>query len=85
MQIVMYRFVPGRRANHKIFAFGAGKSLRLDLGKPAEVDDELGYKILAECSAFVKRVEPPKAAAKAPEAKPAEKKKVVKKTKVVKG
>jgi hypothetical protein len=58
MFLEMFRFAPQRRQPFKIFAFGGGKSLRLDLSQPKEVEDELGYKILAEYSHFIRKVEP---------------------------
>ena len=54
MYIEMFRFAPQRRQPYKIFAFGGGKSLRLDLGKPQKVEDKLAYKILAECSEYIR-------------------------------
>ena len=56
MLIEMFRFQPNRRQPYRIFIFGAGESLRLDLMKPVEVEDKLGYQILAEHSSFVREV-----------------------------
>jgi hypothetical protein len=64
MQIEMFRLMPHRRQPYRIFAFGAGRSLRLDLGVPQEVPDELGYKILSENSTYIRKVEAPKKAKK---------------------
>ena len=60
MYLEMFRFAPQRRQPYKIFAFGGGKSLRLDLRQPKEVDDETGYKVLADCSSYIRQVDPPK-------------------------
>jgi hypothetical protein len=60
MFIEMFRFPKNRRQPYKIFAFGAGRSLRIDLGQPIEVPDQLGYEILAEHSYYVRQVDPPK-------------------------
>jgi hypothetical protein len=57
MLIEMFRFAPQRRQPYRIFAFGGGKSLTLNLNEPVEVDDETGYKILAECSSHIRQVE----------------------------
>ena len=55
----MFRPPENRRQTHKIFIFGQGKSLRFDIGKKIEVEDDLGYKILAESSYFIKQVVEP--------------------------
>jgi len=57
MLIEMFRLMPHRRQPYRIFAFGAGRSLRLDLGKPTEVPDDLGYKILSDNSSYIRKVE----------------------------
>ena len=70
MFIEMFRFPKNRRQPYKIFAFGAGRSLRIDLGQPKEVPDQMGYEILAEHSYYVRQVDAPMKKAPAKRRKP---------------
>jgi len=48
----MTKFAEGRRQPHQIILIEGGGSIRFDLGQPQEVDDRVGYQILAKHSNF---------------------------------
>ena len=82
MLIEYYKKRNARLKGDIFFYNGAGSNIILALGEPQEIDDQWGYRLLAENADIIRLVDKPKAPAPAPvppEPEPKAKKKKSKK------